>query len=164
MAWPWWDDDLGLLSFTSSSTFISTSNLHLLSLVLLHSCSFRERGRGWEMGEWIGLVLLQLRFGVSILSIWHVGPSVEWRIAHSPLTACSSVTDRWSGYHIRLFGGLWTRGIGPNTWDLAVGPIHLFQGLITWPVTSWVEMMCSSVIVLTITDFRFIQLAGRLVE
>ena len=69
----------------------------IFSLVLPYSCSFRERGRGWEMGEWNGLVLLQLRFGVSISCMWQVGPRVEWRTTHSPLTTCSSVTGGWSG-------------------------------------------------------------------
>ena len=122
ISWAWWGDDLGLHVFTSSSTFIS--NLHFLSLVLSCSCSFREREEGekWENG--LSWELLQLMIPSSISCIWPVGPRVEWRIAHSPLIACSSGTNGWSGMTSDrlVFSVGWE--MDPNTWDLALRPIN----------------------------------------
>ena len=60
----------------------------------------------------------------SISCIWHVGPRVEWRIAHSPLIACSSGTNGWSGMTSDrlVFSVGWE--MDPNTWDLALRPIN----------------------------------------
>ena len=121
MSWAWWDDDLGLHAFTPSSTFIS--NLHFLSLVLPCSCSFREREEGekWENG--LGWKLLQLMIPFSISCIWHVGPRVEWRTAHSPLSACSFGTSRWSCImsDCLVFSIGWR--MNPSTWNLALRSI-----------------------------------------
>jgi len=133
IGWAWWGDVLGLHVFTSSSTFIS--NLHFLSLVLPCSCSFRERkgSEKWENG--LSWELLQLMIQSSILCIRHVGPRVECRTAHSPLTTCSSDTGGWSGMtsDCPVFTVGWD--IDPNTWGLALGQLTLFQRSITWSLT-----------------------------
>ena len=45
-------------------------------------------------------------------------------------------------YHIGLSGGLWTHGIDPNTWDLIVGPTHLFNNL-TSDILGWDDVLLS---------------------
>jgi hypothetical protein len=135
MSWAWWSDDLGLHAFTPSST--SISNLHFLSLVLPCSCSFRERegGEKWENG----LSWYCFNWGMvhPISCIWHVGPRVELRTAHSPLTACSSDTGGWFGMtsDYPVFSVSWE--MGPITGVLALGQLTLFQRSITWSLTIW---------------------------
>ena len=45
--------------------------------------------------KWVGVASAE----VGCIHFVHmtVGPRIEWRTAHSPLTACSSGTDGWSG-------------------------------------------------------------------
>ena len=139
MRYGWLDPDEMMILDCIPSLHLPPSSpfpTFIFSLVLPYSCSFRERGRGWEMGEWNGLVLLQLRFGVFISCIWQVGPRVEWRTAHSPLTACSLVTGGWSGITsgCPMVSKLMDLIQALKIWRLGLLP--LFQGLATWPMTT----------------------------
>jgi len=120
MSWAWWSDDLGLHAFTPSSTFIS--NLHFLSVVLPCSCSLRERGR-WEMGEWVELVLLQLRYGSS--NFRHMTSGCKGWVEDSSLPTHYMHFRRWRmvQYYVGQSGILW---------DLALGQLTLFQRSTTW--------------------------------
>jgi len=163
MAWSWWDDDLEWHPFTSSSTSISTSTLHLLSLVLPHSCSFRERERVINgRVKWASATSAE----VWCIHFMHMTSGTKVKVENNSFPTHSMQLNYWRmiRYRIRFSGDLWTHGIGPDTRDMAAGPTHLFQGLITWLVTPWVEVTCSLVIVLTIVDFMFVRLAGHSVE
>jgi hypothetical protein len=118
MAWPWWVDGLGLHSFTSSSTFISTSTF-IFSLVLPHSCSSieRERERNGRV-KWVGAASAGTWY---FLFMHMIGGAKGWVEDNSFPTQCMQFSYWWMiWYYIRLFYGLWTLGLDPITQDLKI--------------------------------------------
>jgi len=49
------------------------------------------------MGEWVELGIALADDPIFLFIHMTCGTRVEWRIAHSPLTACSLGTNGWSG-------------------------------------------------------------------
>ena len=97
MRWGWGElDEMRILDCMSSLHVPPSSLISIFSLVLPCSCSFRERGR-WEMVEWVELGIASADDPIFHFVHMTCGARVEWSIAHSPLTACSSGTDGWSG-------------------------------------------------------------------